>query len=248
MLSDPRLGIIGERLEGVKRIVAVSSGKGGVGKSVVATALALSLKDKGNRVGLFDLDFTSPSTHVILGVGRLIPEEDRGIIPPLAQDLRYMSITYYSQDKPAPLRGVDISDAIIELLAITRWGELDYLVIDMPPGIGDATLDIIRLVNRINFIVVTTPSRVALETVKKLLALLCELGVLVVGVIENMVMKPSDFVINQLDPLGLTHLGSISFDEELESTLGDITSLMETEFAEAVNSIASEIEQRLHES
>ncbi len=115
----------------------------------------------------------------------------------------------------------------------------------MPPGIGDATLDIIRLVKRINFIVVTTPSRVALETVKKLLALLRELGVLVVGVIENMVMKPSDFVINQLDPLGLTHLGSISFDEELESTLGDITSLMETKFAEAVNSIASEIEQRL---
>jgi ATP-binding protein involved in chromosome partitioning len=113
---------------------------------MVASALALSLKEKGFSVGLLDLDFTSPSTHVILGVEGLQPEEEYGIIPPLAHGLRYMSITYYSLDKPAPLRGADVSDAIIELLAITRWGELDHLIIDMPPGLGDATLDMIRLI------------------------------------------------------------------------------------------------------
>lgn len=241
-MGDPRIGIIGRRLEGVKKIVAVSSGKGGVGKSVVATALALSLKEKGYRVGLLDLDFTSPSTHVILGVEGLFPEEDRGIIPPLAEGLRYMSITYYSLDKPAPLRGADVSDAIIELLAITRWGELDHLVIDMPPGIGDATLDIIRLVERLNFLVVTTPSRVALETIKKLLTLLRELEVPVTGVIENMVMKPSDSIHEQIELLGNNYLGYIPFDEELEGALGDIDGFMETKFAGALTTIASEVE------
>jgi len=241
-MGDPRIGIIGRRLEGVKKIVAVSSGKGGVGKSVVATALALSLKEKGYRVGLLDLDFTSPSTHVILGVEGLFPEEDRGIIPPLAEGLRYMSITYYSLDKPAPLRGADVSDAIIELLAITRWGELDHLVIDMPPGIGDATLDIIRLVERLNFLVVTTPSRVALETVKKLLTLLRELEVPVTGVIENMVMKPSDSIHEQIELLGNNYLGYIPFDEELEGALGDSDGFMETKFARALTTIASEVE------
>lgn len=241
-MGDPRIGIIGRRLEGVKKIVAVSSGKGGVGKSVVATALALSLKEKGHRVGLLDLDFTSPSTHVILGVEGLFPEEDRGIIPPLAEGLRYMSITYYSLDKPAPLRGADVSDAIIELLAITRWGELDHLVIDMPPGIGDATLDIIRLVERLNFLVVTTPSRVALETVKKLLTLLRELEVPVTGVIENMAMKPSNSIHEQIELLGNNYLGYIPFDEELEGALGDSDGFMETKFARALTTIASEVE------
>ena len=107
---------------------------------MVASALALRLKEKGHSVGLLDLDFTSPSSHVILGVEGLYPEEEYGIIPPMAHGLHYMSITFYSQDKPAPLRGADTSDAIIELLAITLWGNLDYLIVDRPPGIGDATL------------------------------------------------------------------------------------------------------------
>jgi len=115
-MSDPRIDIIDRRLEKIKKIIAVSSGKGGVGKSVVASTLALNLRDQGYKVGLFDLDFTSPSTHVILGVAGLYPKEEYGIIPPDAHGLKYMSITYYSLDKPAPLRGVDMSEAITELL------------------------------------------------------------------------------------------------------------------------------------
>ncbi|MBC8498885.1 P-loop NTPase, partial [Candidatus Bathyarchaeota archaeon] len=139
-MADPRLDIIARRLENVEKIIAVSSGKGGVGKSVVASALAIRLKEQGQNVGLLDLDFTSPSSHVILGIEGLYPEEEYGIIPPMAHGLRYMSITFYSQDKPAPLRGADTSNVTIELLAITRWGNLDYLIVDMPPEIGDATL------------------------------------------------------------------------------------------------------------
>lgn len=229
-MSDPRLAVIERRFEKVGKVIAVSSGKGGVGKSMVATCLALNLRDKGYNVGLLDLDFTSPATHVILGVEGLYPEEDYGIIPPLAHGLRYMSITHYSLDEPAPLRGVDVSNAIIELLAITKWGELDYLVVDMPPGIGDATLDTIRLIPKLEFLIVSTPSIVAYQSVRRMLVLLKELGISIKGVIENMVMKPSDYVESDVVELGLNYLGAVAYDEALEETLGDVQQLSETYF------------------
>lgn len=240
-MSDPRIDIIDIRLEKIKKIIAVSSGKGGVGKSVVASTLALNLRDKGYKVGLFDLDFTSPSTHVILGVSGLYPEEEYGIIPPDAHGIKYMSITYYSLDKPAPLRGVDMSEAIIELLAITKWGELDYLVIDMPPGLGDATLDMIRFVKEINFLVVTTPSKVAFETVRKQLVLLKELNVPVIGVVENMQMKPSDYVKDQLEG-NVTYLGSIGYDQDLEDSFGDVEKVKESDFYASVKKLLVYVE------
>jgi ATP-binding protein involved in chromosome partitioning len=209
---------------------------------MVASALALSLKEKGFSVGLLDLDFTSPSTHVILGVEGLQPEEEYGIIPPLAHGLRYMSITYYSLDKPTPLRGADVSDAIIELLAITRWGELDHLIIDMPPGLGDATLDMIRLIDGIRFLVVTTPSRVAYETVRKLLTLLGRLEIPVLGVAENMVMKPSGYIESQAAKDGAAHLGAIDFDPELEDALGDVDRLSTTDFFGSVQKLLPRLE------
>jgi ATP-binding protein involved in chromosome partitioning len=241
-MSDPRLEIIDRRLEKVKKIIAVSSGKGGVGKSVVASSLALALREKGYKVGLLDLDFTSPATHVILGIEGLYPEEEYGIVPPLAHGLRYMSITYYSLDKPAPLRGADVSDAIIELLAITRWGELDHLVIDMPPGIGDATLDTIRLIPGINFLIVTTPSRVAYETVRKQLALLKALRVPVIGVIENMVMSPTAYIEEQTAKDGERYLGMIEYDPKWEGALGDTERLTSTKFYRAVEELAQSVE------
>jgi len=240
-MSDPRIDIIDQRLEKIDKIVAVSSGKGGVGKSVVASALALNLRDKGYKVGLFDLDFTSPSTHIILGVTGLYPEEKYGIIPPNAHNMKYMSITYYSSDKPAPLRGVDMSEAIIELLAITLWGELDYLVIDMPPGLGDATLDMIRFVKDVNFLVVTTPSKVAYETVRKQLILLKELHVPMIGVVENMQMKQSDFVKNQLEGVA-PYLGVIEYDPDLEDCFGDVEKIMKSDFYSSIEKIITYLE------
>src|SRR3990172_6783164 len=148
-MRDPRTSIINQRLARITRLIAVSSGKGGVGKSLIATTLALTLAKKGCKVGLFDLDFTSPSTHTILAAKNAHPTEDKGLIPPNVQGLEYMSLIYYTNDQPAPLRGTDTSNALIELLAVTRWSQLDYLIIDIPPGIGDAVLDLIRLVNRI---------------------------------------------------------------------------------------------------
>ncbi len=97
-MIDPRPGLISRRLEGVGEIIAVSSGKGGVGKSMVASTLALHLAETGHSVGLLDLDFTSPATHVILGIEGLFPEEEYGIIPPVAHGIMYMSIILFALD------------------------------------------------------------------------------------------------------------------------------------------------------
>jgi ATP-binding protein involved in chromosome partitioning len=228
-------------LGNVGRIVAVSSGKGGVGKSLVASTLALALTKQGYEVGLFDLDFTSPSTHVILGIDGVQPKEDKGIVPPVVNGLEYMSIVYYSGDYASPLRGADVSNALIELLSITRWGKLDFLVIDMPPGIGDATLDLIRLIKNIEFLVVTTSSQLAFETVRKLLKLLKELKVPVAGVVENMKMGDSKNIQQQTRKLGLIFLGEIPYDTQVEEAIGNKNRLASTVLAKKVEEIASKI-------
>jgi ATP-binding protein involved in chromosome partitioning len=238
-MVDPRLNIIDERLAKIGKIIAVSSGKGGVGKSMIASTLALALSRRGCKVGLLDLDFSCPSTHVILNMGELYPKEEKGIIPPEAHGLRYMSIIYYARDEPSPLRGVDISNAIIELFAITRWGSLDFLVIDMPPGIGDATLDMIRFVKGISFLIVTTPSKVAFETVRKLMQLLKDLKVPIVGVVENMKMRDSPFIREQVEKCDVRFLGGIDFDYKLEDSMGDVKKLLETKFAQSVKEIVT---------
>jgi len=233
-MTDPRTSIINERLKGVRRIIAVSSGKGGVGKSLVATTLALELAKKGCKVGLFDLDFTSPSTHIILGATGAQPKEDRGLVPSAVYGLEYMSLIYYTADRAAPLRGEDTSNALIELLAVTRWSNLDFLIVDMPPGIGDAVLDLVRLVKRIEFLVVTTPSRLAFETVRKLAGLLQDLKVPIIGVLENMKMNRRRGIRPQTEKLGLTYLGEIPFDPTVEESIGNPSALLKTVIARQI--------------
>ena len=228
--------MIDERLRQVSRIIAVSSGKGGVGKSMVATTLALTLA-KSSKVGLFDLDFTSPSTHLILGVKKVLPKEDKGIVPPEVKGLVYMSLIYYSKDQAVPLRGADVSNALIELLAVTQWGKLDFLIIDMPPGIGDAVLDLLRLVKRVEFLIVTTPSLLAFETVKKQATLLRELKFPIIGVIENMKMSNSDSIQLETGKLGLNFLGEIPYDPKVEEAIGNKNKLLDTMIAEKIREI-----------
>jgi ATP-binding protein involved in chromosome partitioning len=236
-MVDPRVSIIDERIQGIGKVIAVSSGKGGVGKSLVASILALTLAKKGCKVGLFDLDFTSPSTHIILGIEDVKPKEEKGIIPPIVHGIEYMSIIYYSGEHASPLRGADVSNALIELLSITKWGKLDFLVIDMPPGIGDATLDLIRLIKNIEFVIVTTPSQLAFETVRKLLGLLKELKISVIGVIENMKMNNSKAVRQQTRKLGVKFLGEIPYEQKLEEAIGNTTKLLDTRFAKKISNI-----------
>ncbi len=227
-MIDPRTSVIDERLSKIGRIVAVSSGKGGVGKSMVATTLALTLAKQSCRVGLFDLDFTSPSTHIILGSEDVQPKEENGLVPPMVHGLKFMSIIYFVGNNPAPLRGVDTSNALIELLTITQWDELDFLIIDMPPGIGDVVLDLVRLIRRIEFLIVTTPSLLAFETVKKQVSLLLELKMRVIGIVENMKMDQTRGVQIGTEKLGLKYLGEVAFDPQVEASIGNEQKLLGT--------------------
>jgi ATP-binding protein involved in chromosome partitioning len=222
---DPRIIAINEHVKSIRNVIAVVSGKGGVGKSIISTIMALQLSKMGYKVGLLDTDFTSPSTHIILNAEELTPKEDKGVIPPEVHGLKYMTITYYTKDNPAPLRGIDVSNALIELLSITRWGKLDYLIIDAPPGISDIILDLLRINWRIKFIVVATPSKLALETVRKLIKLLEEQGGDIIGIIVNMVMG---IEATEYRSLGKRVLVEIPFQQDLEDKIGDVEELLES--------------------
>lgn len=219
-MIDPRVSVIEERLVGIGRVIAVSGGKGGVGKSVVSSCLALGLARSGARVGLLDLDLSSPCQHVILGAGRAFPKEDGGLVPPSVHGIRLMSMSFFSKDRPLPLRGADISSAMIELLAVTRWGELDVLVVDMPPGLSDAALDVVRLIGRAESVLVTTPSRVSFSAVERMIRLLQELDAGMMGVLENMRRDGASFVEAKAVKAGAPYLGAVRFDPALEGAIG----------------------------
>ena len=219
---DPRPSVIAERLSGVKRVIAVTGWKGGIGKSVTAATLSLLLAEKGFKAGLFDLDFAGASAHVVLGAAGVFPREEKGLEPPLVAGVKFMSVSYFSENKAVPLRGADVSDAIVELLAITQWGELDFLVLDMPPGVNDAALDVLRYIPRAEVLAVTTPSVMARQVLDRSLALYRSLKVPVLGVAENMSASA----------------GQVRTDPGLEKALGRPAALLKTRFAADLRRLA----------
>jgi ATP-binding protein involved in chromosome partitioning len=237
---DPRLAVIEERLARVGRIVAVTGGKGGIGKSVISSTLALTLGESA-RVGLLDLDLTSPCDHLILGVNGEFPEEKAGIVPPVIHGVHFMSVSYFSGSHPAPLRGQDFSNALIELLAITQWGELDVLVVDMPPGIADAALDAVRLLRRAEHLVVATGSRIVVETVQRTLVLLKQIDAPVVGLVENMRRSEGELVRALARDNGVPYLGAVPFDPAVEEATGDPDRLAATEVAGALRGLSQRL-------
>ncbi len=225
---DPREVVVADRLAGVPRIIGVTGSKGGIGKSVVASTLALALADHGTRVGLFDLDFTSPSDHVVLGVDRSFPAEVFGIDPHRVHGIDMMSVAFFTGDVPVPMRGDAATSALLELLTITRWGDLDVLILDMPPGLGDTSFDIIRLVPRLEFLLVGNGSRVVIESVRRALRLFAELDVPMVGLLENMKRGAGTAISDLAAEFDVALLGSIPYDPDLEEALGDVARLRST--------------------
>ena len=241
-MIDPRIKAIEARLEKVKRIIPVVSGKGGVGKSMVSTILALVLAKKGYKVGLLDLDFHGASDHVILGFEpKEFPEEDRGVIPPEVHGIKFMSIVYYSEDKPTPLRGMEISDALIELLAITRWEELDFLIIDMPPGMGDQFLDVLRFLKEGEFVVVATPSKLAINVIKKLLELLKEQKFKIVGLVENLKLDEEKDIEEIANKFNVPYLAGIPLYKDLDEKVGNVEELLKSEFSKKIERVADSL-------
>lgn len=181
-------------LKGVKNIIAVVSGKGGVGKSTVASNLALAIAASGAKVGLMDADIYGPSVHIMFGVRGERPVmhdvNGKGMIVPLDRyGIKLMSIGLLVDEKQAVVwRGPMVSSAIRQFVSDVDWGELDYLIIDMPPGTGDIHLTIVQTVPVTGVIVVTTPQLVALADAKKGIAMFSQAGlkVPVIGLVENM--------------------------------------------------------------
>lgn len=181
-------------LGGVKNIIAVVSGKGGVGKSTVAANLALALSEGGAKVGLMDADIYGPSQHIMFGIRGERPmmkeTAGKGFIMPIEKyGIKVMSIGLLIDEKQAVVwRGPMVSSAIRQFVSDVDWGELDYLVIDMPPGTGDIHLTIVQTVPVTGVIVVTTPQLVALADAKKGIAMFgqAQLKVPVIGLVENM--------------------------------------------------------------
>jgi ATP-binding protein involved in chromosome partitioning len=235
---DPRPGAVSLRLADVRRVVAVTGSKGGIGKSAVAATLAALLARDGGRVGLLDLDLTSPSAHVVLGFDTAFPQEPFGVEPTLHHGVRCMSVACFSRGAAAPLRGGDVTNAILELLAITRWGALDLLVLDMPPGLGDAALDVLRLLGRAEQLVLATSSRVVLESVDRALGLLGRVSARCLGLLENLRREPTGAVADLARRRGVPFLGALPYDPGLEAALGDVPRLLETPFAAALAAAA----------
>jgi ATP-binding protein involved in chromosome partitioning len=235
---DPRIAIIPRRFAGIERVIAVTGGKGGIGKSVVSSTLALAIASRGKRAGLLDLDLTSPTDHVILGLADQFPTEQFGLEPPQVGGVSFMSVQYFARDRAAPLRGREVTDAVVEILAVTNWGQLDTLVVDMPPGLGDATLDAVRLLPRAEFLVVAGASVVVRATVHRMLRLLAEVRSPIVGVVENMARGEGGAVEALAAEFGVRWLGSIPFDAALEDALGDPERILATDAGRALTRLA----------
>ncbi|MBA3805280.1 MAG: Mrp/NBP35 family ATP-binding protein [Acidobacteria bacterium] len=173
---------------GVRNIVAVSSGKGGVGKSTVAVNMAVSLALDGARVGLMDADVYGPNVPLMLGAGNARPEIDGNKLVPIeAYGVRLMSMAILKPgDEPLIVRGPILHGLVKQFLSDVRWGELDYLIVDMPPGTGDVQLSLAQLVPVQGAVLVTTPQEVAVSDVRRALRMFETVAVPILGVVENM--------------------------------------------------------------
>jgi ATP-binding protein involved in chromosome partitioning len=250
-------------LPGVKYVVAVGSGKGGVGKTTVAVNLAVSLAKMGKRVGLIDADIYGPNVPTMLGITRQPNVGPGNMIEPItAHGVKFMSVGLISPgDKPMMMRGPMLHGIINQFLKQVAWGELDYLLIDLPPGTGDVVISLVQTVPLTGAVVVSTGSSVALQDARKALEMFHQVNVEVLGLVENMsqMTLPDGTVLDVFGAgateatarqYGLTFLGSIDLDPTvreggdrgLPTALGTDESVRAREFRALAARIAARAE------
>ena len=253
-------------LPNIKYKIAVASGKGGVGKSTVATNLAISLANAGGAVGLMDADAYGPSIPTMMGVQEQPKvSSERKLIPLVRHNIKLMSIGFMVPEEQAMIwRGPMLHSSIRQLLSDVEWGELDYLIIDLPPGTGDVALSLTQAIPLTGSLIVTTPQDVALADVRRGVAMFERLGVPILGIIENMsyFLCPhcnekteifrKDGGKNTSERFGVTFLGQIPLDAEV-CTAGDlgvpiVAGHPESPQSEAFGTVAQELETVLEES
>ena len=253
-------------LPNIKYKIAVASGKGGVGKSTVATNLAISLANAGGAVGLMDADAYGPSIPTMMGIQeqpKVSPE--RKLVPLVRHNIKLMSIGFMVPEEQAMIwRGPMLHSSIRQLLSDVEWGELDHLIIDLPPGTGDVALSLTQAMPLTGALIVTTPQDVALADVRRGVAMFERLGVPILGIIENMsyFLCPHcnekteifrrDGGKNMSERFGVEFLGQIPLDAEV-CTAGDIgvpivAGHPESPQSEAFGAVAQELETLLAES
>ncbi|MGB3615217.1 MAG: Mrp/NBP35 family ATP-binding protein [Elainellaceae cyanobacterium] len=255
-------------IAGVKNILAVSSGKGGVGKSTVAVNIAVSLADSGAKVGLIDADIYGPNTPTMLGLadaGVTVQDGSDGQIlePAFNYGVKLVSMGFLiDRDQPVIWRGPMLNGIIRQFLYQANWGELDYLIVDMPPGTGDAQLTLAQAVPMAGAVIVTTPQNVALQDARRGLKMFQQLGVSVLGIVENMsYFVPPDLPDRQYDifgsgggaktseELGLPLLGCIPLEMSLREG-GDrgvpiVIDQPESASAKALRNVAQQVAARV---
>ena len=176
-------------IQGIRNIIAVASGKGGVGKSTTAANLALGLAYDGATVGLLDADIYGPSQPRMMGLSgqRPVSPDQKSMVAPTAFGVKVMSIGFLiDEEQPMVWRGPMVTQALVQLLETTRWGDLDYLIVDMPPGTGDTQLTLSQRVPVSGAVIVTTPQDIALLDARKGLRMFQKVEVPVLGIVENM--------------------------------------------------------------
>ena len=187
---------IPETLRKVKNIVGVFSAKGGVGKSAISLNLAIALKEKGLKVGLIDADIYGPSQPSMLGLspGDLKVKDEKIISPIEKKGVKFISMGLISSERmPVIWRGPMVSGAVMQLLSQTDWGELDFLIIDTPPGTGDVQLTLLQKIAVTATLVVTTPQKVSISDCRKGIEMIKKLDVPILGLVENMSwFEPND--------------------------------------------------------
>lgn len=195
VLVDHSIAAVSQRnqiplMQGVKNVIAVASGKGGVGKSTTTVNLALAMAAEGAKVGILDADIYGPSQGMMLGIDEGVrpePYDDKAFMPVVAHGLQSMSMSYLVEDDTAMVwRGPMAAGALQQLLTQTRWQDLDYLFIDMPPGTGDIQLTLSQKVPVSGSVIVTTPQDIALLDAKKGIEMFRKVDIPVLGVVENM--------------------------------------------------------------
>jgi ATP-binding protein involved in chromosome partitioning len=172
----------------MKHIIPIISGKGGVGKSTVAANLAVALANTGAKVALIDGDFYGPSVPTLFGGGSVVQDHEGRLVPPVKFGVKYISLGFFLQnpDDAVIWRGPMFNKALNQLFNDVSWGEVDYCIVDMPPGTGDAQISLSQLVKLAGAVVVTTPQEVALADVRKAMNMLRKVNVEILGVVENM--------------------------------------------------------------
>ena len=242
---DHRDIVIKKRLEKIDCVIPIISGKGGVGKSMIATTMSILIAKEGRLVGLLDADLYSSSSSFMLETKEVLKENTHGLIPPSISNVKVMSISLFTGEKPVPLGGKATREVIKEILTITEWGRLNYLIVDMPPGTGDIMMILIETIgNKAKPIIITTPFKPSILTAKKAIELLSSARIPIIGIIENM------STLNRIDEdielisrgFGVKLIGRIPIDMGAVEAINkkNISMLIQTNFANSILNLLRE--------